>query len=61
MCPEKLYELSIGPNYPGDELTVVDCNVIACRLGTEMSEISPVGRRRSDRKSIMDYIPDKYK
>ena len=25
MCPEKLYELSIVPNYPVDELTVVDC------------------------------------
>ena len=25
MCPEKLYELSIVPDYAGDELTVVDC------------------------------------
>ena len=27
-CPEKLYELSIVPNYRGGELTVVDCNQI---------------------------------
>ena len=25
MYPEKVYKLSIVPNYPGDELTVVDC------------------------------------
>ena len=25
MCSEKLYDLSIVPNYPGEELTVVDC------------------------------------
>ena len=24
MCPEKWFELSIVPNYPGDELTIVD-------------------------------------
>ena len=28
MCPEKLYELSIVPNYPDDELTIVDCTEI---------------------------------
>ena len=33
MCPEKLYELSIVPNYPGDELTVVDCNLPLRNLG----------------------------
>ena len=27
MFPEKLSELSIVPNYPGDELTIVDCMV----------------------------------
>ena len=25
MCSAELYELRIVPNYPGDELTVVDC------------------------------------
>ena len=28
MYPEKLYELSIVPNYPGDELTVVNCTIL---------------------------------
>ena len=27
MFPEKLYKLSIMPNYPDDEITVVDCTI----------------------------------
>ena len=32
MCPEKLYELSIVLNYPGDELTVLDCKWVPLNI-----------------------------